>query len=227
MNVTADDVIHAARAAGRSSLDEIAGKRLLAQFGIAVPKSAMLGPEEAAAAKLAGLRPPFALKVMSPDLLHKSDVGGVQVRLQDAAAVDSALAAMRANPRIAQARLDGFLVEEMAPAGQEVVVGGLRDPQFGPLVMVGLGGIFVEILQDVAFRICPIERIDAIEMLEDLKGKAKDLIGSVTGDERLEREGEAQQDKAQAERTVAKKEAEAEKARLEAEAYEAQQRANE
>ena len=165
-------LIQAARAAGRPSLDELAGKRLLAQFGVAVPKSVMLGPDEAAAAKLAGLQPPFVLKVMSAEILHKSDVGGVQVRLQDAAAVDSALAAMRANPRIAQARLDGFLVEEMAPAGQEMVVGGLRDPQFGPLVMVGLGGIFVEIMQDVAFRICPIERIDAIEMLADLKGKA-------------------------------------------------------
>jgi acyl-CoA synthetase (NDP forming) len=79
---------------------------------------------------------------------------------------------MRAQPAIARARIDGFLVEEMAPQGMELVIGGLRDPQFGPLVMVGLGGIFVEVLQDVAFRICPIERIDALEMLEELKGRA-------------------------------------------------------
>jgi acyl-CoA synthetase (NDP forming) len=70
------------------------------------------------------------------------------------------------------ARIDGFLLEEMAPAGQEVVIGGLRDPQFGPLVMVGLGGIFVEVLADVSFRICPIARIDAEEMLNELKGAA-------------------------------------------------------
>ena len=70
------------------------------------------------------------------------------------------------------ARIEGFLVEEMAPAGQEIVVGGVRDPQFGPLVMVGLGGIFVEVLADVSFRICPITRRDAGEMLDELKGAA-------------------------------------------------------
>jgi acyl-CoA synthetase (NDP forming) len=68
--------------------------------------------------------------------------------------------------------VDGYLIEEMAPAGQEVVVGAVRDPDFGPMVMVGLGGIFVEVLADVAFRICPITRLDATEMLAELKGAA-------------------------------------------------------
>ena len=67
---------------------------------------------------------------------------------------------------------EGFLVEEMAPAGQEIVVGAVRDPDFGPMVMVGLGGIFVEVLADVAFRICPITKLDAEEMLDELKGAA-------------------------------------------------------
>ena len=79
---------------------------------------------------------------------------------------------MMAIPAISAARIDGFLIEEMAPAGQEVVIGGVRDPQFGPLVMVGLGGIFVEVLADVAFRICPIDGRDAGEMLDELKGAA-------------------------------------------------------
>ena len=79
---------------------------------------------------------------------------------------------MLAVPQIASARVDGFLVEEMAPPGQEIVVGGVRDPQFGPLVMVGLGGVFVEVLADVSFRICPITRLDAEEMLDELKGAA-------------------------------------------------------
>jgi len=79
---------------------------------------------------------------------------------------------MMRQPAIAAARIDGFLVEEMAPPGQEMVIGGLRDPQFGPLVMVGLGGIFVEVLADVSFRICPITRLDAQEMLAELKGVA-------------------------------------------------------
>jgi succinyl-CoA synthetase beta subunit len=177
--MAAEDLIRAARAAGRSALDELAAKRLLSQFGIAVPSSVMIGPREPAGPKLAGLKPPFVAKVMSPDLLHKSDVGGVRVRLQDAAAVEVAVQAMRGEPQIARARLDGFLIEEMAPAGQELVVGGLRDPQFGPLVMVGLGGIFVEVLKDVSFRICPIERIDAAEMLAELKGSA--LLDGVRG----------------------------------------------
>jgi succinyl-CoA synthetase beta subunit len=179
MSTSPLDALNAARAAGRSALDEIAGKRLLAHFGIAVPRSVVVAPEEATAPKLTGLRPPFVVKVMSPDILHKSDAGGVRVRLQDAAEVDAAMRAMRANPAIAKARLDGFLVEEMAPPGEELVVGGFTDPQFGPLVMAGLGGIFVEVMQDVAFRICPIERIDAIEMLADLKASA--LLDGVRG----------------------------------------------
>jgi acyl-CoA synthetase (NDP forming) len=75
-------------------------------------------------------------------------------------------------PAIKAARVEGYLVEEMAPAGQEIVVGAVRDPDFGPMIMVGLGGIFVEVLADVAFRICPITRLDAVEMLDELKGAA-------------------------------------------------------
>jgi acyl-CoA synthetase (NDP forming) len=112
------------------------------------------------------------LKIMSPDLLHKSDAGGVKVGLASAAQVEDAVRAMMKQPAIESSRIDGFLLEEMASAGVEVVVGGLRDPQFGPLVMVGLGGVFVEVLADVAFRICPITRLDAEEMLDELKGAA-------------------------------------------------------
>src|SRR3546814_1485927 len=86
---------------------------------------------------------------------------------------------MSRKPAIAAARVEGWLVEEMIPAGQEVVVGGFRDPQFGPMIMVGLGGILVEILKDVAFRICPITEADAHAMLGELKGGA--LIDGVRG----------------------------------------------
>ncbi|HSF20897.1 MAG TPA: acetate--CoA ligase family protein, partial [Burkholderiales bacterium] len=99
--------------------------------------------------------------------------------LKSAADVGDALRAMMRRPAIENARIDGFLLEEMAPAGVELVVGGLRDPQFGPLVMVGLGGVFVEVLADVAFRICPITRLDAEEMLDELKGAA--LLGGTRG----------------------------------------------
>lgn len=160
------------QAKGRGSLDERAGKELLAAYGIAVPQSRVVTSPDGVAAAVAGLRPPFVVKVMSPEILHKSDAGGVKVNLADAKAVADAIRAMQAAPAIKAARVEGFLVEEMAPRGEEVVVGGIRDPQFGPLVMVGLGGIFVEVLKDVSFRICPITKLDAEEMLGELKGHA-------------------------------------------------------
>lgn len=165
-------MIAAARNAGRRALDEAAGKALLAHYGVAVPKTAVVrGPDEVEEA-LKALKAPFVVKVISPDILHKSDAGGVRVRLTTTEEVRQAIRAMSGQAQIKSARVDGWLVEEMAAEGQELVVGGLRDPQFGPLVMVGLGGIFVEVLADVSFRICPIDRLDAEEMLDELKGAA-------------------------------------------------------
>lgn len=165
-------LISQARNAGRTALDELDGKQLLAAFGIAVPKSIIVRGAAESKRALAGLTAPFAVKVVSPDILHKSDAGGVKVNVGTAAEVEETIKTMMRQPAISEARVDGFLIEEMAPAGQEIVIGGLRDDQFGPLVMVGLGGVFVEILADVAFRICPITRLDATEMLEELKGAA-------------------------------------------------------
>ncbi|MCW5605735.1 MAG: acetate--CoA ligase family protein [Burkholderiales bacterium] len=161
-----------ARKQKRTALDEQAGKSLLARFGVAVPQTATVKNTGGVDQALAGLKLPVVVKVMSPDILHKSDAGGVRVGLKSAAEVKDAIVAMAALPKIKDAHIDGWLIEEMAAPGQEIVVGGLRDPQFGPLVMVGLGGIFVEILKDVAFRICPITRLDAQEMLGELKGAA-------------------------------------------------------
>ncbi len=161
-----------ARKQKRSALDELAGKQLLAAYGVAVPQSVMVAGANEAGQKMKSLKFPVAVKVMSPDILHKSDAGGVKIGLKSAAEVESAIGTMLRQPAIAAARIDGFLIEEMAPTGQEMVIGGLRDPQFGPLVMVGLGGIFVEVLADVSFRICPITRLDAQEMLAELKGAA-------------------------------------------------------
>jgi acyl-CoA synthetase (NDP forming) len=161
-----------ARRQGRTALDELAGKRLLAAYGVAVPNSMVVAGAAEAGAALEQLKAPVAIKVVSPDILHKSDAGGVKVGIGSPAEAAAAIKAMMASPAISASRIDGFLIEEMAPAGQEMVIGGVRDPQFGPLVMVGLGGIFVEVLADVAFRICPIERRDAEDMLDELKGTA-------------------------------------------------------
>ncbi len=166
------DLIAQARAQQRTALDEQAGKLLLAAYGVAVPKTLTVKNADKVDAAFSQLRAPVVVKIMSQDILHKSDAGGVKVGLQSAAEVKDAINAMAASPKIKGARIDGYLIEEMAPAGQEIVVGGVRDPDFGPLVMVGLGGIFVEVLADVSFRICPITRIDAQEMIEDLKGAA-------------------------------------------------------
>lgn len=172
MSKANENPVTAARNAGRSALDESAGKQLLAAHGIAVPQSRVATGVAEVDAVMDGLKTPVVVKVMSPDILHKSDAGGVKINLQTVADVKAAIAGMLEAPKIKGARIDGFLIEEMAPAGHELVIGGLRDPQFGPLVMVGLGGIFVEILKDVSFRLCPIARIDAEEMLAELKGAA-------------------------------------------------------
>jgi acyl-CoA synthetase (NDP forming) len=177
--MNAQELISAARAQQRTALDERAGKSLLAEYGIAVPQSLTVKNASEVDAAFNKLRTPLAVKIMSPDILHKSDAGGVKVGLISAAEVKDAINAMAASPQIKAARIDGYLIEEMAPAGQEIVIGGLRDPYFGPLVMVGLGGIFVEVLRDVSFRICPITRIDAEEMIDELKGAA--ILDGVRG----------------------------------------------
>ncbi|MDH5535650.1 MAG: acetate--CoA ligase family protein [Betaproteobacteria bacterium] len=165
-----NQIIIDARKHGRAALDEQSGKALLAGYGVAVPRTAVVSGAAGVDAALKQLKTPVVVKIMSPDILHKSDAGGVKVNLASAAEAMAAIDAMAASPKIKGARIDGYLIEEMAPAGQEIVVGGLRDAQFGPLVMVGLGGIFVEVLADVSFRICPISRLDAQEMLDELKG---------------------------------------------------------
>ncbi len=172
MNTTQNNLVAAAKRAGRNALDESAGKQLLAAHGVKVPQSRVAKGVADVDAVMNGLHTPLVVKVMSPDILHKSDAGGVKINLHSAAEVKAAIEGMLNAPKIKGVRIEGFLIEEMAPAGHELVIGGLRDPQFGPLVMVGLGGIFVEILKDVSFRLCPIARIDAEEMIAELKGAA-------------------------------------------------------
>lgn len=169
---TAETILAHARAEGRRALDEASGKALLAAFGVATPRSVVVRDAEEGARYAAGMTAPFVVKVVSPDILHKSDAGGVTLNLADGAAVAAAIAEMAVKPAIAAARVEGWLVEEMIPKGREVVIGGFRDPEFGPMLMVGLGGIFVEVLKDVSFRICPVSRAEAEEMLGELKGRA-------------------------------------------------------
>jgi len=165
-------LIAAARTSGRTALDEAAAKRVLAAYGIAVPRSVSLAPAADPAGPSAGLTPPWVLKLVSRDVLHKSDLGGVTLGLRDASEVAAAMAQMAKAAAAAAVRLDGFLLEETAPPGHDLVIGGYRDPSFGQILMVGLGGVFVEVMKDVSFRICPITPIDAEEMLAELRGAA-------------------------------------------------------
>jgi acyl-CoA synthetase (NDP forming) len=157
------------RSLGRTSLDEKAGKTLLAAFGLSVPRLAAAADPDAAALACERLTPPYVVKVLSSKPLHKSELGGVRLGLRNAQEVRAAALAIRNEWPVDQALIDGFLVEEMAAAGHELVVGGYIDPQFGPVLMVGLGGVFVEIFADVTFRVCPIDHHDARAMLRELR----------------------------------------------------------
>ena len=165
-------ILAAARASGRGSLLEPEAKDVLRSYSISVPRAVVLADADDALGDLASLQAPFALKVISSGVLHKSDVGGVRVGISDIAGVRAARIEMRTQMESMGLRVEAFLVEEMASRGHELTVGGILHPQFGPVLMVGLGGVFVEVLNDVSFRICPINLRDAFAMLSELRGRA-------------------------------------------------------
>jgi acetyltransferase len=115
---------------------------------------------------------PVALKISSPDIVHKSDAGGVQLNLDTPDAVEKAYDQIvaRVHGVLPEAQIDGVLVSKMAAAGQEVIVGMNRDPQFGPIILFGLGGVLVEIFRDVALRHSPLKRETALAMIREIKG---------------------------------------------------------
>jgi len=158
-----------AAAGGRPALDEAGAKRILSELGIPVPRSVRLEPGQAFDQGGCGLDAPFALKALSGEAIHKSDIGAVRLGLADAGAVNAARREIAASMAAAGKPLTGLLVEEMAAPGVEIVIGGATDPRFGPMIMVGAGGIFAEILQDVSFRLCPIDARDAREMVGELR----------------------------------------------------------
>jgi acetyltransferase len=144
---------------------------LLAAYGIPVVATRVVAGAEDAAAAAEGIGFPVALKIVSPDISHKTDVGGVALGLGDGRAVREAATAMlrRVAAERPRAAIQGLLVEAMAPAGRELLLGGVRDAQFGPLVMVGLGGIYVEVFADTAARLAPVSPAEALGMLDELK----------------------------------------------------------
>lgn len=170
MSAEVKAAVRAARTGGAGALDEPAGKKLLASFGIRVPASRVARSADEIASAVSALKPPYVLKVVSSEVIHKSDFGAVKVGLKNLTEVERALAEIEAALDAKGIRERSWLIEEMAAPGLEVVVGGVVDPEFGPMIMTGLGGVFVEVMKDVSFRICPITRADAAEMLSELRG---------------------------------------------------------
>jgi acetate---CoA ligase (ADP-forming) subunit beta len=170
--MTVAEVIDNARSQGRTLLTEIESKQVLHEGGIPVALAVLArdAHEAATAAEKAGF--PVVLKIVSPNVTHKSDVGGVRLGLESKEDVKEAFNEIIAAVKVAQpdARIQGVAVQKMAPEGTEVIVGMSKDPQFGPVMMFGLGGILVEVLKDVAFRIVPLEPKDAREMVREIKG---------------------------------------------------------
>ena len=165
-------IIDRARTQGRKILTEVESKQLLEEAGIPTAHARLATSRDAAVQAARDIGFPVVLKVVSPQISHKSDVGGVRLDLKSpeevAAAFDEiTAAARRAAP---DATIDGVSVQQMARPGIEVIVGVSTDPQFGPVIMFGLGGVLVEVLKDVSFRIIPIALRDARQMIHEIKG---------------------------------------------------------
>ena len=161
-----------ARAAGGGSLSEYDSKALIRAFGVPTTREEIAGDAEAAVAAAERIGYPVALKVNSADILHKTEAGAIRLGLADADAVRRAFAEVTANARgyDANASIDGALVQEMVSGGVETIVGVSYDQQLGPVLLFGTGGVMVEVYNDVALRLCPITRDDALEMIDEVKG---------------------------------------------------------
>ncbi len=157
---------------GPRVLTEIESKDMLKAAGIPVVETKLARNQKEAVAISREMGFPVALKIVSPQVVHKSDSGGVKLGLENAAQVEKAYAAIMASvkEKVPGADIHGVSVQRMARKGVEVIVGMSKDPQFGPVIMFGLGGVLVELLKDVSFRIVPVEKFDAAEMIREIKG---------------------------------------------------------
>ncbi len=164
-------IIENARNSGREYLNEIESKQLLKEAGVLTTDTRLATSRAEAIALAREIGFPIVLKIVSPDIVHKSDIGGVKVGLADSAAVGTAYDEILAAARAKQSgsRIDGVSVQNMARPGVEVIIGMSKDPQFGPVLMFGMGGVLVELLKDVAFRIVPITQRDAGKMIREIR----------------------------------------------------------
>jgi acetate---CoA ligase (ADP-forming) subunit beta len=157
---------------GRSILTEFESKKILKQAGISVVETKLAKTQKEAVSLSQKMGFPVALKITSPDVIHKSDSGGVKLSINSVAEVKKAYDEIlkKVRKQYPDAIIHGVSVQKMALPGTEVIVGTSKDLQFGPVIMFGLGGIFVELLKDVSFRVIPVEQRDAQEMIKEIKG---------------------------------------------------------
>jgi acetate---CoA ligase (ADP-forming) subunit beta len=171
-NITAAAILDKALREKRTALTEIEAKTLFNSIGINTVDTRLARSGEEAAAIGEQLGYPVVMKIAAQDILHKSDVGGVRLGLKNKSEVLEAYQSMVSNIRakFPKASIEGVAVQSTAKPGIEIVIGMTKDPQFGPVLMFGLGGVLVEILKDVSFKVVPLTRRDAREMITEIKG---------------------------------------------------------
>jgi acetyl-CoA synthetase (ADP-forming) len=167
-----ETIIQKALQEGRSSLLIPESQQICKLHHIPTPVSHVVQNVDEAVAKGKLIEFPVVLKIISPQILHKSDVGGVILGIEGEAALKEAYPKLIAEVRKnnPKAEVLGVLIEKMMPPSTEVIVGGIRDSQFGPSIMFGMGGIFTEVYKDVAFRVAPVDKIDALNLIHELRG---------------------------------------------------------
>ncbi|MET9379247.1 acetate--CoA ligase family protein [Streptomyces sp. NPDC002992] len=187
------DLLDAVRAEGRTALTAPEGKALADAYGIAVPGEALARDVDEAVAQADRLGGKVVLKIVSPDILHKTDAGGVVVGVEGAPQVREAFCRIVENARAyaPEARIDGVQVQQLLPPGQEVIVGAVTDPAFGKVVAFGLGGVLVEVLKDITFRLAPVTADEALSMLDSIR--AAEILRGVRGAPAVDRWALAEQ----------------------------------
>ncbi len=184
---SAREIVEKARNESRTVLTEMESKDLLRSLGIPTTQMALATSKEEAVALSKKIGYPCVLKVSSPDISHKSDAGGVKVGLADADAVAEAWDAIMESCREynPKAEIEGITVQDMAKPGVEVIIGMSTDPQFGPVLMFGLGGVWVEVLKDVTFKLAPLTKADAAKAVNEIK--AAKLLEGFRGSEPVDK----------------------------------------
>ncbi len=181
-------ILDTVKASGRTSLTAPEGKLVCDAYGIPVPKEGVATSAAEAAKLAAGMGFPVVLKIVSPEILHKTEAGGVLVGVKSADEVEKGFATIMANAKKydAKANLLGVQVQQMLNGGQEVIVGAVTDPSFGKLVAFGLGGVLVEVMKDITFRLAPATREDALSMLDGIQ--AAEMLKGVRGADPVNRD---------------------------------------